>query len=140
MPLELADGCNVDNLLCVSVQRKAVGDLPHKDAAVVGGRGQDMVVERVPVGVEHGRRVAAEEGDLVGDLAALVDGDDGECATAAGLPIDREVLGVGLCCCGSALKRRLSIKDRVSVNASASTSASTSALRPTSAQNGAQHT
>jgi hypothetical protein len=38
----------------------------------------------------------AEEGDLVGRAAALVEGDDGKCAAAAGLPVDGDVLGVGL--------------------------------------------
>lgn len=96
MALELAQRRNVDNLLSVGVERKVLGDLPHKNTGVVGGRGNNVVVERVPVGVEDGGRVAAEEGDLVRDLAALVDGDDGECATTARLPINREVLGVGL--------------------------------------------
>jgi hypothetical protein len=40
--------------------------------------------------------VSAEERNQVGSSAALVDGDDGECATAAGFPVDRNVLGVGL--------------------------------------------
>jgi len=40
--------------------------------------------------------VAAEEGYLVGQLAALVEGDDGEGAATCRLPVDREVLGVDL--------------------------------------------
>ena len=96
MALELAERRNVDNLIGVGVQRKVLGHLPHKNTGVVGGGGNNVVVEGVPVCVEDGGRVAAEEGDLVRDLAALVDRDDGECAATARLPIDREVLGVGL--------------------------------------------
>lgn len=40
--------------------------------------------------------MSAEEGDLVGQLPALVDGDDGEAATTAGFPIDGDVLGIDL--------------------------------------------
>ena len=49
-----------------------------------------------PVGVQHGGRVASEQRYLVGELAALVHGNDGKCATTARLPIDRDVLGVDL--------------------------------------------
>jgi hypothetical protein len=49
-----------------------------------------------PVGIEDSRRVAAEQGNLVGHLAPLAEGDDGEGAATAGLPIDREVFGVDL--------------------------------------------
>ena len=38
----------------------------------------------------------AEEGDLVGRAALLVDGDNGESATSAGFPVDCDVFGVGL--------------------------------------------
>lgn len=50
----------------------------------------------LPVGVQDNSSVPAEEGHLVGQLALLVDGDDGECAAAARLPVHREVLWVGL--------------------------------------------
>ena len=52
---------------------------------------------RVPVGVEDGGRVSAEERQLVRRAAALVDGDDGKGAAAARLPVDGYVLGVCLC-------------------------------------------
>lgn len=50
----------------------------------------------LPVGIQDNSSVPAEEGHLVGQLAPLVHGDDGECAAAAGLPVDREILRVGL--------------------------------------------
>lgn len=40
--------------------------------------------------------MAAEQWYLVGQLPALVQGDDSKCAAAARLPIDREILGVDL--------------------------------------------
>lgn len=42
----------------------------------------------VPVGVEDSGCVSAEERQLVGSSAALVDGDDGKGTAAAGLPVD----------------------------------------------------
>ena len=51
---------------------------------------------RVPVGVEDGSSVPAEERDLVGRTAFFVDGDNGEGATTARLPVDCNVLGIGL--------------------------------------------
>ena len=40
--------------------------------------------------------MTTKQGDLVGKLAALVEGDDGKGAAAAGVPIDGEIFGVGL--------------------------------------------
>lgn len=50
----------------------------------------------LPVGVQNNSGVPAEEGHLVGQLTLLVHGNDRECAAAARLPIDREVLRIGL--------------------------------------------
>lgn len=50
----------------------------------------------VPVGVEDGSRVAAEEGNLLGSTPTLLEGDDGKGASAAGFPVDGKVLWVGL--------------------------------------------
>ena len=49
-----------------------------------------------PVGVQHRGSVASEERYLVGQLAALVHGNDSKCTATARLPIDRDVLGVDL--------------------------------------------
>lgn len=40
--------------------------------------------------------MAAEEGQLVGCSAALVDGNHSKGAAAAGFPVDRDIFGVGL--------------------------------------------
>ena len=46
-------------------------------------------MEGSPVGVEDGGSVASKEGYLIGKLPAFIQRYDGECATTAGLPIDR---------------------------------------------------
>ena len=48
MTSKLAHGRDISNLLGVGVQRKILGDLPDKDLSIVGGRGDNVVVERVP--------------------------------------------------------------------------------------------
>jgi hypothetical protein len=40
--------------------------------------------------------VATEQGHDIGELSTFIDRDDSKGAATAGLPIDREVLGVGL--------------------------------------------
>ena len=50
----------------------------------------------IPVGVENGGCVAAEEGHQLGGAADFIDGDDGEGASTACFPVDRDVLRVGL--------------------------------------------
>lgn len=54
------------------------------------------MIEDAPVGVEDGGRVATEQGHDIGKLSTLINGNDSKGAAAAGLPIDRQVLGVGL--------------------------------------------
>lgn len=45
---ELADGRYVRDHLGIRVQRKALGDLPNEDLAILRSRRDDVVVERVP--------------------------------------------------------------------------------------------
>lgn len=45
---KLAHGGNVGNLLGVGVECEALGDLPDKDLAIIGGRGNHAIIERVP--------------------------------------------------------------------------------------------
>lgn len=52
--------------------------------------------QRIPVGVEDGTGVSAEQGNNFGQLPALVEGDNSEGATTTGFVVDREVLGIGL--------------------------------------------
>ena len=54
------------------------------------------MIEDAPVCVEDGGRVATEQGHDIGELSTLINGNDSKGAATAGLPIDRQVLGVGL--------------------------------------------
>jgi hypothetical protein len=60
---------------------------------------------RIPVGVENSSGVPAEERDLVGSSAALINGNDSKSASTAGFPIDCDVLGVGLDCISLSFSR-----------------------------------
>lgn len=51
---------------------------------------------RLPVGVEDGSSVPAEERNLIGSSATLAEGNDGKCASSTGFPVDCDVFGVGL--------------------------------------------
>lgn len=62
---------------------------------------------RVPVGVEDGSSVPAEERDLVGRSAALIDRNDGKGASSAGFPVHGDVLGVGLCSMSASSRGRV---------------------------------
>ena len=121
MPAELVYWRDIRNLLCVGVEGEAIRDFPDEDLAIFRGRCYNAIVERVPprmlaarvhvscesagcvpVGVENGGSVAAKQRDLVGELPSFFQGDDGECATARRIPIDRDVLGIDLPSCVSA--------------------------------------
>jgi hypothetical protein len=54
------------------------------------------VVSGAPVSVEDGGGMATEQGQGIGELSTLIDRNDSKGAATAGLPIDREVLWVGL--------------------------------------------
>ena len=111
MSLQLAHGGDVRNLFSIGIKREALGHLPDEDLAIFGCGGDHTIIERVPprlvsssvrsryrgrgvagfavpVGVEDGRRVSAEKGDHVGELASLVQRYDSKGATARGIPID----------------------------------------------------
>jgi hypothetical protein len=52
---QFANGGNVDNLVAVCVEGEVLWDFPNEDLSIVGGRGNDAVVERVPGLVSDGR-------------------------------------------------------------------------------------
>lgn len=106
---KLADRRDVGHFLRIRVQREVLRDLPNEDLAIFGGGSDDAVVEGVPgtivsegafalaapffgrcspVGIENSRRVAAEQGNLVGDLAPLFYRNDSEGAATRCIPID----------------------------------------------------
>jgi hypothetical protein len=102
MAAQLAHGRDIGDDLGVDVESKILGHLPDEDLSIVRGRGDDAVVEGVPICVEHRGSVASEKGYLVGQLSALVEGNDGEGTAASRLPVDREVFGVHLSSSGEA--------------------------------------
>lgn len=57
---------------------------------------ETRAVLNLPIRIQDNSSVAAEEGYLIWQLPLLVQGDDGECATATRLPVDRQELGVRL--------------------------------------------
>lgn len=93
---KLGNGAHIGGLLGVGEKGEVLGHLPDHDLAIIGGGSNNTVVERVPVGIGDDGRVATEEGDLIGDLAALGQGDDGKSTTTAGLPVDGKELWVRL--------------------------------------------
>lgn len=93
---QLADRFHVLGLLGIGAQLEVLGYLPEEDLAVVGGRGDDRVVEGTPVRVQHNRGVSTKERDLVGQLASLFQGNHSERATTASFPVHGNVLGIGL--------------------------------------------
>jgi hypothetical protein len=96
VPAQLCLWGDVRRFFSIGVQREAFGHLPYKHLAIVRCGCNKRIVEGTPIGVEDGGGVPAEEGYLIGRSAALVDGDDGECATAASFPVDRNVLWICL--------------------------------------------
>jgi hypothetical protein len=45
---QLGDGRNIGGLFRIRVQHEALGHLPDEDLAIVGGRGNERVVEGTP--------------------------------------------------------------------------------------------
>lgn len=91
---ELSHRRNILRLFCVGAQGEVVRDPPQAHLSIVTSTGKDIVVERVPVVVQHGGSVSPEQRHGIGQLSALFQRDDGECAAAGRLPVDGQVLGV----------------------------------------------
>lgn len=69
-------------------ERRADKGLPKRNRGVT---------ESSPVSVEHSRSVSAKQRDLIRSFALLAQRDNCKGAASRRLPIDRQVLGVGLC-------------------------------------------
>jgi len=69
-------------------------DLSDADVAILRARGDQLLVERGPVDVEHGRLVDGHQRDVT-ELAGLVVAEDGVHTTTSGLPQHGKVLAVG---------------------------------------------
>jgi hypothetical protein len=81
-------------LFRVGTQGEVVWDPPQAHLSIVTSTGKDVVVEGVPVVVQHGSSVSSEQRHDIGQLSTLFQRDDGECAAAGRLPVDGQVLGV----------------------------------------------
>lgn len=94
MSTKLSNRRDILRLFRVGAQGEVVRDPPQAHLSVVTSTGKDVVVERVPVVVQHGGGVSPEQRHGVGQLSTLFQRDDGECAAARRLPVDGQVLGV----------------------------------------------
>lgn len=96
MARQLGGWADILNLLSIGIEGEIPWHLPDEDLAILGAGSNDAVVEGVPIGVEDCGCVAPEQRYLVWEFSALFEGDDGECASTARFPIDREIFGVDL--------------------------------------------
>lgn len=94
MSAQLANWRDILWLFRIGAQGEVVRDPPQAHLSIVTSTGEDVVVERVPVGVQHGSGVSPEQRHGIGQLSTLFQRDDGECAAAGRLPVDGQVLGV----------------------------------------------
>jgi hypothetical protein len=91
---QLSHRRNILWLFRIGAHSEVIRDPPQAHLSIVTSTGKDVVVERVPVVVQHGGSVSSEQRHDIGQLSSLFQRDDGECAAAGGLPVDGQVLGV----------------------------------------------
>lgn len=93
MPLDLSDlalmSVQIDAPLVEILVEAVVADLPDLDGGVLGARGDLVVVERVPLEVEHRTAVACHFRQVDVDAARLADRYHDERPTAAFFRHDR---------------------------------------------------
>lgn len=94
MSAQLSNRRDVLWLFRIGAQGEVVRNPPQAHLSVVTSTSKDVVVERVPVVVQHGSGVSSEQRHDIGQLSTLFQRDDGECAAAGRLPVDGQVLGV----------------------------------------------
>jgi len=94
MSAQFANWCDILWLFGVGTHAEVVRDPPQAHLSIVTSTGKNVVVERVPVVVQHGSSMSSEQRHNVRQLSTLFQRDDGECAAAGRLPVDGEVLGV----------------------------------------------
>lgn len=81
---------------CICHIEYGIVDTGDCDLAIFAGGRDEGVVEGRPGGVEDGGSVCTNEREEIRQLARPVERDDAECPSAAGLPVDAEVLGRAL--------------------------------------------
>jgi hypothetical protein len=96
MPRKPRDWVNVFRSAFVIRQNgETLGHSPNEDFAIIGARGDKIVVEGRPIGVENGRSMAPEKGYLLGETATMGEWDDGKRAASTRFPIHREIERIG---------------------------------------------
>jgi hypothetical protein len=95
---QFANRCNVLDVIGIGIgaHGEVVWNPPEEDLSVVGTGGNQVIVERIPVSVEHDCGVAPKQRDAFRKLATLLKGNDGEGTTTTSFPIDRKVFRVNL--------------------------------------------
>ncbi len=77
MPLDLVDfslmTMEVHDPLGEVLAQAVIADLPHFDGGVLGARSDLVIIERVPLDVEHGSAVSAYLGHVDVDAARLLE-------------------------------------------------------------------
>lgn len=114
MASQFADWADVFRLLTILMEGKALRYLPYENLAIVGARGDNAIVERVPgrelacgllgapsktqvpICIQHRRSVSSKQRDLFRKPTLFVQRYNSKGTTTAGFPIDREVFGVCL--------------------------------------------
>jgi hypothetical protein len=81
-------------LFRIGAHAEVVRNPPQAHLSIVTSTGEDVVVEGVPIVVQHGGGVSPEQRHDIRQLSTLFQGDDGKCAAAGRLPVDRHVFGV----------------------------------------------
>lgn len=94
MSAQFANRRDVLRLFRIGAQGEVVRNPPQAHLSIVTSTGKNVVVERVPVVVQHGSSVPSEQRHDIGQLSTLFQRDDGECAAAGRLPVHGQVLGV----------------------------------------------
>lgn len=94
MTTELPYRHDILGLFRIGAHAEVVRNPPEAHLSVVTSTGEDIVVERVPIVVQHGGGMSSEQRHHIRQLSTLFQGDDSECAAARRLPVDRHVFGV----------------------------------------------
>jgi len=95
-------GTDLTTVASESLDRVAdgIGDttfrnVPQLNSAVLRGGGDDVIVERVELNIEHGGLVARDEGIIALQFTMLFQGHDNERTSTDGIPDGSEEFGVG---------------------------------------------
>ena len=95
MTTELANRLYIWWLIGIREQCKVVWDFPQEHLAIVRRRCDYVVVEWIPVRVQHSCRMPSEQRYRVRKLALLFQRHYCKCASTARLPVDCDIFWIG---------------------------------------------